>query len=317
MKPQILIADTIHDNIFPMLENAGFDVMYRPDIDRQSLIEALAGVDGLIIRSKTAVDADLIRKAKKLRFVGRAGAGLDTFDLKALSDKHIEVLNSPEGNRDAVAEHAIGMILSLLNNFKNSMQQLKEHSWEREANRGYELSSLTIGIIGYGNVGSALAGKLAGFGCRVIAFDKYRSGFSDANAIEVSMDQLFNETDILSVNTPLTAETDGMINSDFIRRFHKNIYLINTARGKIIRWEDLPGLLETGKLRGLGLDVLPNENPAKFAPGEKEIYDVLVNHPNTVMTPHVAGWTYESLVKINQALVDKIKRLIYSDNPNQ
>lgn len=309
MKPTIIIVDSIHDSIFDPLKNIGYEVVYIPEATREDIKMHLKNATGMIIRSKTTVDEDLLKHAQGLRFVGRAGAGLDLFDLTCLKDRNIEVLSSPEGNRDAVAEHAVGMILAVLNHFKKSDQQLRSFKWLREDNRGLELSSLTVGIIGYGNIGQAFAERLKSFGCRLLAYDKYKSGFGGDLVEEVEMDAIYNEVDILSLHIPLTKETDHMVNERFINSFRKPILLINTSRGAIADWNIFPQFLENGKLLGLGLDVLPVENPESMEEQEKKLFTFLVKNPNVIMTPHVAGWTKESLVKINLALVEKITKL--------
>ena len=308
-----LIVDELHENIHPLLKNIGVEVSYCPQYQRNEIIEHLRGMDGLIIRSKTTVDEELLQYADKLKFVARAGAGIDNLDQYYLESKNINILNAPEGNRDAVAEHVIGLILNLSNNISRSNQEVKKGRWNRESNRGFELNSKTIGLIGYGNMGKALASKLSVFDCNIIAYDKYKTGFADTHCKEVSLQQLFQETDILSLHTPLTNETNGMVNKNFFECFRKNIIFINTARGEISPLSDLVQCLQSGKISAAGLDVLESEKLNKLTKAQKECFDILSSNNNVILTPHVAGWSAESYKKINEVLVNKIKKVLLSN----
>jgi D-3-phosphoglycerate dehydrogenase len=255
------------------------------------------------------IDGDLLGGSPKVRFIGRAGAGLDNLDLDYLRSHNIAVLHASEGNRDAVGEYAIGTLLSLMRNIPRADAQVREMVWEREANRGEELMSKTVGIIGYGNMGRAFAQRLSGFGCNIIAFDKYKKSFSDAHCGEATMDQIWESADILSLHIPLTPETRGLVTREYLQRFRKPIILINTARGEIVELTVLAEGLQSGLLRGAVLDVLQNEKLDRLTPDQTVSFDFLRKRSDVIFTPHIAGWTFESHVKINVALVDKIKLL--------
>jgi len=306
---KVIITDTMHHSIIEMFQDIGFDVNYKPEIVRDEIIKLLPEYDGLVIRSKTRIDKELLNAGCKLRFIARAGAGLDEIDLEEVEKRGIEILNAPEGNRDAVAEHTIGLILALLNNFRKGNSQIRNYIWDREGNRGRELSHSTVGIIGYGYMGSAVAKRLHPFGCRILAYDKYKIGFDNDIVEEVSLYQIFEHSDILSLHIPLTPETKGMINDAFIKRFKKPVYIINTARGEILVLKDLLKNMQEGKVLGAGLDVLENEKLQNLTSEEKQIMEGLFTMENTFFTPHVAGWSHESYIKINETLANKIKVL--------
>ncbi|HPH47132.1 MAG TPA: NAD(P)-dependent oxidoreductase, partial [Chryseolinea sp.] len=254
-----LVIDLMHESLFSMMKEIGWEVDYQPHITREEIKAIHHGYAGLIVRSKTPIDRDLLGENPTIKFIGRAGAGLDNLELEYLSQKGIHVLHASEGNRDAVGEHAVGMLLSLLRNIPKADHEVKESIWDREGNRGEELMGKTIGIIGYGNMGQAFAKRLSGFGCTVLAYDKYKTSFSDTFCTEVDLKTIFSETDILSLHIPLTVETKLMVNKEFLSQFNKKIILMNTARGEIVSLFDIAAALENGKVRGVALDVLENE----------------------------------------------------------
>ena len=304
--PAILIADEMHPSLFDLLREAGFTYAYLPKISRAELIEQIDPFMGLIIRSKTTVDAELLGRAPNLRFIGRAGAGLDLIDLDTAQRRGIRVFHAGEGNRDAVAEHTVGLLLALLTNSVKADREVRRGVWDREGNRGYELGSLTVGIIGYGNNGRATARRLSGFGCRVLTYDKFLTNYGDDFAQEATMGQIMTEADVISLHVPLTEETRMMINADFIGRMSKPFYLLNIARGEIVSLSDLSGAIRTGKVRGAALDVLENEKLSKLTPNQQTTFDYLRQSDRVVLTPHVAGWTHESYVRINEVLVRQL-----------
>lgn len=304
-----LVIDPMHESLFAMMENIGWRIDYQPDITRDRIKEIASKYDGLIVRSKTIIDGELLGTAPTIRFVGRAGAGLDNLDLDYLNGHNIAVLHASEGNRDAVGEYTIGALLSLMRNIPRADAQVRQMVWEREANRGEEIMSKTVGIIGYGNMGKAFAKRLAGFGCNIIAYDKYKTSFSDACCTECTMDQIWENADILSLHIPLTPETRGLVTPEFLARFQKPIILANTARGEIVDLRVLVEGLQSGRLRGAVLDVLQNEKLNRLTPEQAASFDFLRKRSDVIFTPHIAGWTFESHVKINVALVDKIKLL--------
>ena len=309
MGRKIIIADEMHPSIIPDLKKAGFEVDYLPKISREDLKEGIHPYNGIIIRSKTNLDREMLDLALNLDFIARAGAGTDKIDDSYCDEKGIVILNAPEGNRDALAEHAIGILLTLLNKIHISDKQIRRMIWDRVGNRGTEIKDKVVGIIGYGNMGSAFAQRLSGFECKVLAYDKYKKGYSYQYAIESGMDQLYEEVDILSLHVPLTDETMGLYNFDFFNNFEKDIYLVNTARGPILPLTDLIRLLDDGKILGAALDVLEKEKLAKLNMEEKDRFNNLIDRNNVVFTPHVGGWSFESYKRINDTLVQKIVSL--------
>ncbi len=309
MTLKCLVIDPMHESLMSMLEPLGWQVDYQPDITREEARQRLPGYDGMIIRSKTIVNHDLLGDHPTLRFVGRAGAGLDNLDLEFLAKKNIAVLHAAEGNRDAVGEFTVGILLALLRNILRAHQEVIHGQWLRESNRGSEIMGKTVSIVGFGNMGQAFAQRLTGFGCKILVYDKYKHGFTNEMWQEADMDQVFAETDILSLHVPLTDETRGMVNSQYLGRFRKNITLINTARGEIIPLSDLVDSFSAGKVTGAALDVLENEKLDRLTVTQREAFRNLVAGGNVMFTPHIAGWTFESHYKINVALVAKIKLL--------
>jgi D-3-phosphoglycerate dehydrogenase / 2-oxoglutarate reductase len=314
MKIMVLIADEMHPSLFEMLDKIDVEHYYFPKITREEIISLIPEYQGLIIRSKTAVDIDLLKNAANLKFIARAGAGLDLVDIDYCQKKNIALFTANEGNRDAVAEHTIGMILSLFNKINTANIEVKNGIWQREPNRGVELMGKTWGIIGYGNNGKATAQRLSGFGVKVVAFDKYKTNFTDNYTSEATMQDIFDQADIVSIHSPLTEHTHQLFDDNFINQFKKKFYLINIARGEIVILADLLKNIQAGKILGACLDVLENEKISKLNKDEKVVFDALAKLPNTVFTPHIAGWTQESYVKINEVLVDKIKYFVEGKN---
>lgn len=312
MGRKIIIADEMHPSIIPDLKKVGFEVDYLPFISREDLKKSIHAYHGIIIRSKTDLDREMLDLAMNLNFIARAGAGTDKIDDSYCNEKGIIILNAPEGNRDALGEHTLGILLTLLNKIHISDKQIRRMIWDREGNRGVEIKDKVVGIIGYGNMGSAFAQRLSGFECKVLAYDKYKKGYSDQFVTESSMDQLYKEVDILSLHVPLTDETQGLYNSDFFNNFNKKIYLINTARGPILPLKDLIRLLDIGKILGVALDVLEKEKLGKLSMEEKDRFNNLIERENVVFTPHVGGWSFESYKRINDTLVQKIVSLYKS-----
>lgn len=304
-----LIVDKMHESIISLLADIGYEADYCPTITRPEVLKAIGQFHGIIVRSKLKIDQEFINHAQQLQFVGRAGAGLDQLDEAALIAKNIHILNAPEGNRDALGEHAVGMLLSLLNHINQADRQIRKGIWDREGSRGVELMGKTVGIIGYGHMGQAFARRLVGFGVTVLAYDKYRQNYGDAFAQEATMEDIFQRADILSLHVPLTDETLYLVDESYLRQFSKNIFLINTARGQVVSLDNLVEALNSGKIRGAALDVLENEKLNQLSPQQQAIFNQLRKSEWVVFTPHVAGWTFESYEKINQTLVRKIYAL--------
>jgi D-3-phosphoglycerate dehydrogenase / 2-oxoglutarate reductase len=305
---KILIIDEMHEGIISMLENLGHEAVYLPKITREELLEQVDQYQGLIIRSKTPMDQELLSRATKLKFIGRAGAGLDQIDLAYLERRGIKLFHAAKGNRDAVAEHAIGMLLALFNQFTNADKEVRKGIWDREGNRGVELKGKTVGVFGYGNMGKAFAKRLRGFGVKVLAYDKYKSDFGNKWVKEVSWEELKSKVDVLSIHVPLTSDTKDFFTMSELKSFGKPIWLINTARGEVISFETLNAALDQGILKGAVLDVLENEKFLKFTSSQKNEFDQLSKRDNVLFSPHVAGWTFESYEKINEVLVHEIKK---------
>jgi D-3-phosphoglycerate dehydrogenase len=293
-----------------MLKELSILVDYKPEITRDEIKNIIKDYDGLIIRSKTTVDSDLLGNQCKLKFVARPGAGLDLLDVNELEKRNIKVFNSPEGNRDSLGEHALGMLLSLANNIVKGDKEIRQKVWDRESNRGFELKGKTIGIIGYGQMGSAFAEKLSGFSCKVIAYDKNKTEFGNSYVTEVTLQELYDRSDVVSFHIPLNIDNLNLVNEVYLNNFKKNITLVNTARGKILVLNDLLKLLDSGKVRGAALDVLENEKPNQLSPIEEKTFVNLINRNNVVLTPHVGGWSHESYIKMNEVLVEKIRLLL-------
>jgi D-3-phosphoglycerate dehydrogenase len=307
MKKNILIADDIHPVFIERAEALGYTCDYRPDIKLEGALQIIGDYTGLVIRSKFEVDRSVLAMAHNLRFICRAGAGMDNIDEDFARENGITLINAPEGNMDAVGEHAVGMLLSLLNNFRMADTQIREGRWEREASRGHELKGKTVGIIGYGFMGSSFAKKLSGFGVNVIAYDKYKTNFSDQYAREVSMEEIVKSSDVLSLHVPLTKETNGLVDDEYLFHFKKPIYFINTSRGKTAKVSAVLNAMQSGKITGAALDVLEVEKFPSL--GEQPWFDELKNSGKVILTPHVAGWTFESYRKISEVMAAKLSLL--------
>ncbi|MEQ9426301.1 MAG: NAD(P)-dependent oxidoreductase [Cyclobacteriaceae bacterium] len=305
-----LIIDEMYPGIDILLKEIGITPDYLPDITRSEIIDIIAQYEGLIVRSKIQVDVELLQKAAKLKFIARAGAGIDNIDEVECKKRGITILNAPEANRDAVGEQTIGMLLTLFNRINLADQQVRRGIWEREGNRGYEIQGKTVGIIGFGNMGKAFAKRLQGFDCTITAYDKYRTGFGDELVKEVTLSELFERTDILSLHVPLTHETNRMIDLQFLEKFNKNIVLLNAARGKVVVLNDLIKALDSGKVTAAALDVLENEKIDKLNEAEQQDFSNLIKRDNVLFTPHIAGWSFESYEKINHVLVKKIAHFV-------
>ncbi len=304
MKNNILIVDDIHPIFITRAEALGYHCDYRPTIKADEALQIIGSYDGLVMRSKFKLNREYIDAAANLRFVCRAGAGMDNIDEAYAEERGITLINAPEGNMDAVGEHSVGMLLSLMNNFNIADAQIRNGSWQREANRGYELKGKTVGIIGYGYMGHSFARKLSGFEVNVIAYDKYKTGFSDRYAREVSMEEIVKHSDVLSFHIPLTAETNGLVNDEYLFHFKKPIFLLNTSRGKIVQTRAVLNAIKQGKILGAGLDVLEIEKFPALA--EQEWFEELKQAGKILLSPHVAGWTFDSYRKISEVMAEKL-----------
>ncbi len=306
MKPEILITDELHPLLKNGLEQYGYTVDYRPNISAAEVLEIIERYTGLIINSKVYAGKELLAKAAKLKFVARAGSGLEVIDLEETEKRGVAVINSPEGNRNAVAEHALGMLLSIMNNLPRAYEQIKNNQWVREPNRGNELSGKTIGLLAYGNTAQTFAKLLSGFEVTVLAYDKYLNNFSSGFVKQSTLTEIFEQADVLSIHLPLTNETEWMVDYRFLSTFKKSVWLVNTSRGKVLKTTDLLRALHEGKVTAAALDVLENEKLASFSEAEKETFNALTADNRILLSPHIAGWTHESKQRIAEVLLQKI-----------
>lgn len=308
---KILHIDSNHPTLISTLKNNG----YINDLDisssKEEIIKIIKDYDGLILRSRFKIDKDFIDNASNLKFIARVGSGLENIDCNYAKSKNIEVISSPEGNSNAVGEHAMGLLLSLLNNINTSSNQVKEGLWFREKNRGFEIEGKTVAIFGMGNTGKSFAKKISSFNCKVFFYDideKIKSKYAKKS----SLDFLYKNADIVSLHLPHTINNIDLFNKEFIQKFDKPFWLINTSRGKIVNTPDLVDALNEKKILGAGLDVIDIES-SSFNNLEKELnpyFNELINLKNVIITPHIAGWTFESNVKLSQIIIDKIKSLL-------
>lgn len=306
MSRKVLITAKVHNYLIDRLEEKGYEVSYQPSITYDEVVAAIPEFMGMIVTTRIKVDKALIDRAGRLQWIGRLGSGMELIDVPYAESKGIHCASSPEGNCDAVGEQALGMLLSLMNNIQKSNLELRQGTWERDGNRGSELNGRTVGIIGYGNTGGAFARKLRGFDVEILAYDKYRTGFSDKYVQETTMDKLFEKADVVSVHLPLTAETHHLANAAFFRSFKKPVWFINAARGKIVNTDDILGALETGTIRGACLDVLENEKLSTYSTAERERFEKLLHMPNVIITPHIAGYSHEASVKMARIVLEKL-----------
>jgi len=301
---KILFIDTVHPLLKQELEKENHICDSAYNKSKTEIQQIISNYQGIIIRSRFKIDKQFIDCGSNLKFIARAGSGLENIDVEYAKNKNIHCYNAAEGNRQAVAEHALGMLLSLFNNLNNADQEVREGKWERERNRGIELAGKTVGIIGYGNNGSAFAEVLKGFNVKILAYDKYLTNYPQKS----SMETINKEADIISLHVPLTDETTYLVDDNFIKRFVKNFYLINTARGKCVNTKNLVKALENKKIKGACLDVLEYEKTSfenLSKDGLTSDMQYLMNAKNTILSPHIAGWTAESNVKIAEVLLNK------------
>jgi D-3-phosphoglycerate dehydrogenase len=306
---QVIFIDSVHPVLEQKLEQAGMVCLQHTKTNFETLQSILQEAYGIVIRSRFTIDSDFLKFCPNLKFIARSGSGLENIDTKACKDLGIRVYNSPEGNRNAVAEHALGMLLSLLHKIQKADKEVRQGEWNRESNRGEELDGKTVGIIGYGNNGAAFAKKLRGFDVRVLAYDKYKSGFGDHFVQECTLNAILEQADVISFHIPQNKETRSFLNKEFVASMQKPFYLLNLSRGKIVDTAALVEGLQNGKIKGAGLDVLEFESKSFESFFEQELpgsFSYLINSENVVLTPHVGGWTSESYVKLSSVLADKI-----------
>lgn len=313
---KVLLIDTNHKILQKGLEQLGCICDEDYTSTKQQIEEKINNYDGIVIRSRFNIDSTFINQAKNLKFIARVGAGLESIDVDYAEEKGIHLISAPEGNRNAVSEQALGMILSLFNNIKKADSEIRQGKWLREANRGLELEGRTIGLIGYGNMGKAFAKKLKGFDVEVICYD-IKDNVGDENCKQVSLEELQEKTDVLSIHTPFNELSHNMVNDKFIKKFKKPFYLINTARGSAVATDHLVEALISKKILGACLDVLEYEKLSFENLFENETlpeaFNYLINAQNVLLSPHVAGWTVESKIKLAQTIVDKVEANFYQN----
>jgi D-3-phosphoglycerate dehydrogenase len=306
---KVLIIDDVHALLINGLQKLNYNVTYLPAITRQEILQIIAPFQVLVVRTKTNIDAEILNAANNLKVIARAGSGLDNIDIEIAEQKGIYCFNAGQANADAVGEHALGMLLSLMRNLNKADNEVRNKIWDREGNRGFELNGKTVGIIGFGNTGKAFAKKLAGFDVKILAYDKYLKNYSNQNANEATLAQIFEESDILSLHIPLTTETQNWIDHSFITKFKKNIYLINVCRGGVLNMPQTIDNIDSGKIIGACFDVLENEKLLNLSNPQQKDFDYLINKQNVVLSPHIAGWTFESYEKIAQTILSKLTNL--------
>lgn len=303
-----LITDYVHPSLIIGLEERGYAIDYDTSITMDILPSIIHAYELVVINSKIKMFKDIIDKAPLLKYICRLGSGMEIIDLEYADQKNIHVINTPTGNNNAVAEHAMGMLLALSNNLMRSDRQVKQMIWEREENRGWELKGKTIGIIGFGHTGSQFAKKLSSWELNIISYDKYRENYGPEwdFVSRVALEDILKESDVISLHLPLTEETRNLVNWKFINSCKDKVIILNTSRGKVIKTLDLVEALEQGKVGGACLDVFENEKPHTFSLSETNTYTRLYSMENVVLSPHIAGWTIESLEKIAHVTLTKL-----------